>query len=454
MARSSTRNVELGLWHAIALVVGHTIGIGIFLTPAELIGALASPAVTLGLWIGCGALVLAGALTFGELAARYPVAGGLYVYLREGWSERVAFLYGWQSMLVMDPGVAAALATGLAGYVAVLWPAAQGSERWIAMAVIWLLAIAGMTGLRLSAGVLAAITALKFLAFAGIVALAFGAANGSWSHFEPLLTRHANHVPFGEAIGLGIVGVFFSFGGFWEASRIAGEIRNAPRTMPIALTAGVAAVTVIYVATTIAFIYVVPPGESTSASAFAHHAAEGMLGPKGPLVLAAVVALSVVASLLALLIMAPRLYIAMNRDGLFPSALAVVAPATHAPVRATILLAALASLYASIGTFQGILAFFMCTTLVFVAMAAGALLIVRRDASKSGGVATAGGAATPVLFILLVSTVVLLIAFSRPMQALAGLAVVLVGVPVHVRLARSIPVVAERDSAGTGRSRR
>ena len=99
----------LGLWSATALVVGHTIAVGIFLTPAELIGSLASPALTIGLWVACGALVLTGAFTFGELAARYPLAGGPYIYLREGWGERVAFLYGWQSLLVMDPGITAAL---------------------------------------------------------------------------------------------------------------------------------------------------------------------------------------------------------------------------------------------------------------------------------------------------------------------------------------------------------
>ena len=116
---------ELGLRSATALVVGHAIGVGIFLTPADLIGALASPILTLGLWVVGGAMVLAGALTFGELASRFPLAGGPYIYLREAWGERVAFLYGWQSLLVMDPGVTAALTTGASQYLVVLWPAAR-----------------------------------------------------------------------------------------------------------------------------------------------------------------------------------------------------------------------------------------------------------------------------------------------------------------------------------------
>ena len=102
-----THPPTLGLWSATALVIGHTIAVGIFLTPAELIGAVASPALTLGLWLGCGVLVLAGALTFGELASRYPRAGGPYIYLREAWGERIAFLYGWQSLLVMGRQCAA-----------------------------------------------------------------------------------------------------------------------------------------------------------------------------------------------------------------------------------------------------------------------------------------------------------------------------------------------------------
>src|SRR5262249_47874012 len=154
---------ELGFWSATALVVGHTIGVGIFLTPSELIGSLGASGLVLGLWLACGALVLAGALTFGELASRYPEAGGLYVHLREAFGPRVAFLYGWQSLLVMDPGITAALAIGVTGYVVVLFPSAAGHERLIAVAGIWALALLAMAGLRLSSRSLNALTALKLL---------------------------------------------------------------------------------------------------------------------------------------------------------------------------------------------------------------------------------------------------------------------------------------------------
>jgi APA family basic amino acid/polyamine antiporter len=432
---SEAARPRLGLWSATALVVGHTIAIGIFLTPAELIGAVASPVLTLGLCVAGGALILAGAFTFGELAARYPLAGGPYIYLREGWGERVAFLYGWQSLLVMDPGVTAALSAGLSEYVVVLWPAAAGSERWLAIGVIWTLAIVSMAGLRLSARVLGIITALKLLAFAAVVVAAFSAESGSWSHFEPVIGRQASTVPLGEAIALGLISVFFSFGGFWEASRMAGEVRDVTRTLPVALAVGVTCVTIIYLATTMAFVYVVPPQQVTSAAEFARQAGEAMLGRTGPAVLAAIVVLSVASSVLALLIMAPRLYVAMSRDGLFPASLASVNQVTQSPARATAFLAVLASAFASVGTFQQIVAFFMCTTLAFIALAAAALVVVRKRVPGGTPFPAPGYPLTTVLFVLLIVGVVTLVGVNQPLQAIAGFMIVLLGLPVRYLLA-------------------
>ena len=425
---------RLGLWSTAALVVGHTIAVGIFLTPAQLIGALASPAWTLGLWLTCGAFFFAGALTFGELAARYPQSGGLYVYLREAFGPRAAFLYGWQALLVMDPGITAAVAVGLSQYLRVLWPAAAGHERAVAIAAIWMLALANMAGLRLSTRVLNVLTAFKVLALAGIVAVAFLVGSGSWSHFVPFAARRAGAPPMGEALGLGLVGVFFSFGGFWEASRVAGDVRDPERTLPRALALGVSAVTLAYVAVTAAMIFLVPIGEAATAADLAERAGHAMLGRAGPTALAAVVAISVAGSAMALLFMAPRLYLAMGRDGLFPPVLAALHPATGAPVRATALLAAIASLLVLSGSFEQIVAFFLCTALAFVALAAAALFVARRR-GPAGRFLAPGYPATPLLFVLFLGAVIACVTLARPRQAAAGFALVLVGVPVYQFLA-------------------
>ena len=426
---------QLGLWSATALVVGHTIGVGIFLTPAELLGALGSPALTFGLWLACGALVLAGALTFGELARRFPQGGGPYVYLRQAWGERVAFLYGWQSLLIMDPGVTAALALGLAQYFVVLRPAAAGSERGLALGTIWALALVNMAGLRVSARLLNLLTGIKVLALATIAAAALTIGTGTWSHFLPFAERRPGTPPIGEALALGLVAVFYSFGGFWEASRVAGEMRDPRRQLPRALALGVTAVTAAYMVTTAAFLYLVPSGQATSAAAFARSAGEALLGARGPAVFASIVVLSVAASAMALLLMAPRLYLAMSRDGVFPAALAAVHPVTKAPVRATALLAAIASVYVLSGTFPQVVAFFLCTTLGFISLAAAGQIVIRRREPDTGGFRTPGYPATPVLFVLFLLAVILVVALARPLPALAGLALVLLGLPAYAVLA-------------------
>lgn len=421
---------KLGLWSAAALGVGHTIGVGIFLTPAELVAALASPALTLGLWLAGGLLVLAGALTFGELAARYPESGGLYVYLRETLGRRAAFLYGWQALLVMDPGIVAALAMGLAQYAAVVSPGAAGHEKAVALVAIWLLALANMAGLRPSVAMQNAVTAAKLLALAAIVAGALRGF-GSLDHFLPFFARRAGAPPLPQALGIGLVAVFYSFGGFWEASRVAGDIRDPARTLPRALTLAVCTVTICYVAVTAALILLVPIGAVSSAADLARTAGRALAGPSGPAALAAVVCVSVAGSALALLIMAPRLYVAMAGDGLFPAALAVPTPRTGAPARATAFLAAVASALVLLGTFGQIVAYFLATALVFVGLAASGIFAARRRHSPVPAFRVPGYPATPLLFLVFLAAVVASIALARPLQVLAGFALVLLGLPAY-----------------------
>jgi APA family basic amino acid/polyamine antiporter len=424
---------RLGLWTATALVVGHTIAVGVFLTPAELIGALGSPALTLAVWLVCGALVLAGALAFGELASRYPAAGGSYVYLREAWGARVAFLYGWQCVLVMDPGVTAALAIGASEYIAAVWPGVAGGARLLAVALIWTLAVANMAGARASVRVLGLLTLVKVLALMFVVVAAFGAGAGSWAHFVPVAARRAGAPPLPEALALGLVGAFFSFGGFWEASRVAGEVRDPRRTLPWALALGVAAVTAIYLATTAAFLYLVPSEQARDAAAFTTRAGTAMLGAGGPRWLAAIVLLSIVASLAALLLMAPRLYVAMSRDGVLPHAFAPADARQDASRPATALLATLASLYTLAATFQQIVAFFFCTALGFVALATAGLFVLRRRAMPAGTAVflCPGYPWVPASFVALLGVVILLAGVARPVQALAGAGIVLCGLPAY-----------------------
>lgn len=435
----------LGLWPASALVIGHTIAVGIFLTPAELVGALSSPGLVITLWVVFGLLVLFGAFSFGELASRHPQAGGPYVFLREAWGPRVAFLYGWQCLLVMDPGVTAALAAGLAEYLPVMWPGAATHARWWAVAAIWVLAGLNLSGINVSTRVMGAMTGLKLAALAGITLLAFTTGSGSPTHFSPFWERGPGAPPIGEALALASVAAFFSFGGFWEASRVAGEVRDPQRTLPRALALGVGIVAVAYLTTTLAFIYLVRPGHATSAAGFAASVGGALFGSTGARVLGSIVVVSILASMLGLLLMAPRVYYAMSQDGLFPRAIARLHPRRGVPDRATLLLAALATCFTLVGTFQQIVSFFICTAIAFVALAVAGLFVLRRGDPGYTGFRAPGYPVTPALFIALVTVVVALVLLARPLQALAGMVVVLCGVPAY-RINRD----RAADAAGAG----
>jgi APA family basic amino acid/polyamine antiporter len=420
----------LGFATAVALVVGHTIGVGVFLTPSETIGALASPALTLGLWLGGGALVLAGALTFGELAARHPESGGLYVFLREAWGERSAFVYGWQCLLVLDPGVTAALCAGLARYAAAAFPAAAGHERTVALAAVWILAVPPMLGLRPSVRALNILTVWKVLALLAVPTAAVLTGSGSLDHFRPFVERRPDALPPFPALAAGLVGVFYSFGGFWEASRLAGEVRNAKRTLPRALSLGTAVVLLLYLLTTAAFLYLVPADPALTATEFARRAGEA-LGSSGPAFLAGIVVLSAAASALALLLMAPRVYIAMSHDGLFPPGLAMIHPRTGAPTRATALLAVIASFFVLTGTFEQIVALFLCSMLVLIALAAAAIFVLRRRESGSPDFECPGYPFTPMVFIALLLAISALVAAAHPVPALVGFVLAALGLPAY-----------------------
>jgi basic amino acid/polyamine antiporter, APA family len=327
--------------------------------------------------------------------------------------------------------VTAGLAAGLARYVVAVFPEAAGHERLIALAAVWILAAAPMAGLKPSVRALGLLTSVKALALLAVPAIAFAAGSGRFEHFVPFFERRPGAPPLGGALAAGLVGVFFSFGGFWEASRLAGEIRETERTLPRALALGTATVTVLYLLTTAAFIYLVPFQPAMTASEFARHAGESLFEGAGPATLAAIVVLSAAASAFALLLMAPRVYVAMSRDGLFPSAIAALSPKTSAPARATALLAAIASVYVLTGTFEQIVALFLCTALVFIALAAAGLFVLRRREGPAAGFRCPGYPATPVLFIGLLLVVVVVVAAAHPLPALAGVVLAALGLPVH-----------------------
>jgi APA family basic amino acid/polyamine antiporter len=429
---------RLGLATATAMVVGQVIGVGIFLTPAEMAGALGSPAWLIAVWLIMGASAIGGALTFGGLAARYPEAGGVYVYLREAFGPRAGFLYGWVSMLVTDPGLTAFLGVGLANYAGHLVPLPAWGPRAVAVAAIAALAGVNMLGVTIGSGVLRALAGLKIGLLVFLATWGFASGRGDWSNLEPFWAQRPGSLPLPQALAAGLIAAFISLAGWWDVSKLAGEVRRPERTIPRALLLGLAIVTALYVAVSVAFLYLVGPGQAASdeGKAFAALAGRALFGRAGEVAFAAGVVVSVAGSLAAVLMACPRVYYAMARDGLFFRPFADVDPTRSTPARAIALQAALAIAMALAfsGSLDQIIGYFMVPTLAFLALAASAVFVLRRRSAAvtEGAIAVPGYPLSPLLFLVPVLIVIAIQVTRDWKMAAIGLGIIAVGVPASL----------------------
>ena len=428
---------QLGLLAVTALVVGEVIAVGIFLTHANIARPLGSPFWMLVVWLLMGIMALSGALCYGELAARAPEAGGGYVYLRQAYGPGVAFLYGWKCVLVMDPGITAALAVGLASYVGYALGVSGGGAalKIVAIAAIVALAAVNILGLRFGSKLMQWLTALKLGALALIAVLALVLRAGSWSNFVPFAAQRPGADPLPGAFAPALVFAFFAFGGWWEIPKLAGEARDPSRTVPRALAIGVSLITAIYILTSAVFVYLVPLEQVRPGEAFVAQAGEALLGPAGGQIFAIIVIVIVLGSLLGLLMALPRLYYAMARDSVFFKGVAAIHPRFGTPARAILLQAALASLLVVLGKFNEIIAYFVFVTVLFVGLTVAALFRIRRR-SPDSPYRTWGYPFTPVLFLVLVALLLILLAGHNPLQAALGVGIVALGAPVYLLVFR------------------
>lgn len=427
---------QIGTRTATALVVGEVIAVGIFLTPAGMAKSLGSPFWLLIVWLLMGAMAVCGALCYGELAARYPEAGGGYVYLREAYGKPVAFLYGWMALLVMDPGLTAALAVGLAGYAGYIFGLSPIGIKAVAIAAIVLLAAANIRGVRLGAWLLRWLTILKFSLLFFLLLWGFAFRLGNWSNFTPFVAQRAHSAPLTNALAIAMIGAFFSFGGWWDVTKLAGEVRDPGRTLPRALLYGVMIVTLVYILTSAVFLYLVPLDTVTSGETFAAQAGEVLFGRAGGLVFSAIVVVAVLGSLAAIIMSSPRVYFAMARDGLFIPAAASLHPRFGTPARAIALQALLASVLVVLGNFNQIVSYFVFVVVIFIALTVAALFVLRRKESHGPEYLTPGYPVTPIIFLLLVTLLLFLLGSNSPKQAFMGVGVVTLGIPVYYLMFR------------------
>jgi APA family basic amino acid/polyamine antiporter len=223
---------------------------------------------------------------------------------------------------------------------------------------------------------------------------------------------------------------FISSAGWWDVSKVAGEVRDPGRNLPLALMLGVSIVTVVYIAVCTVFIYLVPPGRISSDEAFAALAGAALFGRTGEITFAAIVVVSAAGSLAAVLMASPRVYYAMARDGLFFASFGKVSPHRGTPARATAIQAAIAALLATTGGFEQILSYFLVPTLAFLALTVATVFVLRYRSTVEPALAVPGFPVSPLLFLVPVMLVMALRILRDPAQASLGILVVSLGVPV------------------------
>lgn len=417
---------QFGLWTAVALIVGQVIAVGIFLTPAGMAKSIGSPFWLLIIWVVIGAMTLSGALCYGELASRFPEAGGSYVYLREIYGKAVAFLYGWMDLLVLDPGLTATFGVGLASYAGYLVPLSAFEKQALAISVVIVLGTVNILGAKIGANFIKVLTILKIGTLLFIIFYGFLGGFGDWNNFTPFFAIPDD--AFGAFAG-GIVGAFFAFAGWWEVTRIAGEIENAEKNLPAALVVGVVAITIIYILTSAVFFYLVPVAQVTSDETFAAQAGEALFGKIGGVIFASIVVVSVLGTLVAYLMASPRVYYAMARDGLFFKSFGELHPRFKTPHRATIIQIVLACILIVSGTFEQIISYFFFVVVLFIALTVAGLFRIHKK--EFSGYKTILYPLTPIFFLTVTALVLLMIAMRNPIQSFLGAAVVLLGIPVY-----------------------
>ena len=409
---------------------GAAIGSGIFRTPAQVAAALPTPGGVLFAWALGGALTLAGALTFAELGAAMPRAGGMYVWLSEAYGGLVGFLHGWAYFLVVATGSIAALAIVFAEYVGYFVHLGPLGTTLVAIAALVALAAVNVVGVRLAALVGDALTLAKLAALGAIVVA--GIALGH-------VRAAAGSSPGGAPAGLGaaLIGVLWSYGGWQHASFAAGEAKRATRDVPVAMIAGTAIVTLTYVLANVSYLRLLPIDAMARSTHVASDAVGAATGGAGGGIVAVIVAVSALGTAGIYTMTTPRLYWAMADRGLFFRGVADLHPRWRTPVRAILLQTAWAIvLVVAWGTFEGLVSYVLFVDWIFFGLTGAAVFVLRRRHGPPAGYRVPGYPLVPLAFVAMSVWFVGSTLWAQPRQAIAGALLLLLGVPAYLRWVR------------------
>jgi basic amino acid/polyamine antiporter, APA family len=423
---------QIGLWSAIAIVIGTTIGSGIFRSPAGIADKLPGPLPLAIVWVAGGIFALCGALSFSELASVFPRTGGIFVFIKEGFGRLPAFLFGWAELTVIRAAAVGAIATTFAEYFLRVLGVDPGEyARYVAAAAIIAMGTVNIVGVRWGTLVLGFTTLAKYggLIFIIIIALALGLPR-TGGHYSPAMPEGSLNM---SAFGLALVSALWAYDGYADLSYTSGEVKDPERTMPRALIGGTLAVILIYLLANIAYLAVIPVEEMRRSRLVAADVAERVLGQPGVYFVGVTVMLSTWGTLTGSLFTSPRIFFAMAEDKLFFKSVAKVHPTFGTPYVAIGINIVLGVIFVLVRNFEQLADAFVTAILPFYGLGVASLFVVRKRAGYAPAFRVPGFPIVPMLFVFSVLYLLgnaLIDPASRGPTALT-LGIVLLGIPVY-----------------------
>ncbi len=438
----------LSLWNTTLLVIGLTVGGGIFLTPNPIARAVPSETGILGLWILGGILAIVGGLVYSELGAALPQPGGMYVFFREAFGELPAFLYAWVGFWVILIGADAAVAIGFAQYFAVFFPAlgtgnvvatigpfAISAAQLVAVALVLILSVTHYVGVKEGARVQGLLTSII------VVALLWIAVGGAFAP-RPAAAAGVAASPLAAVtmagIGTALVAIFWTYYGWNEIVAVAGEVANPRRNLPLALIVGTGLITLLYVAVNAVFLKAIPVSEMIRVEQPGSVAASRFFGPWAAMAVAFAVTAAAAGCVSAGLAPGPRIVFALAKDRLFPAPFARVHPRFKTPAFGIVVQAIWMSLLCLSGRYDQLYTY--ATFFVILAYAATgiALFVLRRKRPDlSRPYRCWGYPVVPFLFVVTSLLLALNTLRQQPKETLAGIGILLLGLPVYFSMRKN-----------------
>jgi basic amino acid/polyamine antiporter, APA family len=425
----------LGLWSSVALVVGITIGSGIFRSPAGIARQAPNPFVMIGLWVAGGAITLCGALSLAEIAAALPETGGIYAYLREAWGRRAAFLFGWSELVLIRASALGGIAVVFGEYLLRSFGIDPSSHvlaaRGLSAAAIVFAAAVNVRGATLGALIVGVATWAKFGALALLVLASFtlGASHGaSAAHFT---APSAGPLAVGS-IGLALVSVLWAYDGWADLSFASGEVKDPARNLPRAIILGTLALIAIYVLTNLAYLYVLPIEAVARSPLVAADTMMALFGRAGVVLVSVFVMISSFSSLNGSMLASPRVFYAMADDGLLFQAIAKVHPRYQTPYVAIILAAILGVALVMSRSFERLTDTFVLAIWPFYALGVAAIYRLRATRPDLPRPYRAiGYPVVPAIFIASVAAFVINSLINDTTNSVITFAVIFAGLPIY-----------------------